>query len=102
MVASMKVLIASSTTSSMLAIAIHKPSTMCSLALARSKSNFVLLFLGALVSNIGNIFCSFAISYWILDITNNNNNEIIDIIEYEIFFFKKIIYITKNFPTTNT
>ena len=34
--------------------------------------NFVLLFLGALVSNIGNIFCSFAISYWILDITNNN------------------------------
>lgn len=34
--------------------------------------NFVLLFLGALVSNIGNLFYNFAVSYWILDLTNNN------------------------------
>ena len=34
--------------------------------------NFVLIFLGALVSNIVRLFYSFAVSYWILDITNNN------------------------------
>ena len=34
--------------------------------------NFMLIFLGMLVSNIGNLFYSFAVSYWILDITNNN------------------------------
>lgn len=34
--------------------------------------NFVLIFLGALVSNIVSLFYSFAVSYWILDITNNN------------------------------
>lgn len=34
--------------------------------------NFVLVFLGALVSNIGSLFYSFAVGYWILDITNNN------------------------------
>lgn len=34
--------------------------------------NFVLIFLGTLVSNIGSLFYSFAVSYWILDITNNN------------------------------
>ena len=34
--------------------------------------NFVLIFLGALVSNIVNLFYSFAVGYWILEITNNN------------------------------
>ena len=34
--------------------------------------NFILIFLGALVSNIGNLFYSFAVSYWILDITGND------------------------------
>lgn len=34
--------------------------------------NFVLIFIGTLVSNIGNLFYSFAVSYWILDITGNN------------------------------
>lgn len=34
--------------------------------------NFVLIFFGALVSNIVSLFYSFAVSYWILDITNNN------------------------------
>ena len=34
--------------------------------------NFVLVFLGALVSNIGSLFYSFSVGYWILDITNNN------------------------------
>ena len=34
--------------------------------------NFLLIFLGTLVSNVGNLFYSFAVSYWILDITNNN------------------------------
>lgn len=34
--------------------------------------NFILIFLGALVSNIVNLFYSFAVGYWILDITNNN------------------------------
>ena len=34
--------------------------------------NFVLVFIGALVSNIGSLFYSFAVGYWILDITNNN------------------------------
>ena len=37
-----------------------------------TNKNFVLIFLGALVSDIGNLFYSFAVSYWILDITNNN------------------------------
>ena len=34
--------------------------------------NFVLIFLGALVSNIVSLFYSFAVGYWILEITNNN------------------------------
>ena len=37
-----------------------------------TNKNFVLIFLGALVSNIGSLFYSFAVSYWILDITNND------------------------------
>ena len=37
-----------------------------------TNKNFILIFLGALVSDIGNLFYSFAVSYWILDITNNN------------------------------
>ena len=37
-----------------------------------ANKNFVLIFLGALVSNIGSLFYSFAVSYWILDITNND------------------------------
>ena len=34
--------------------------------------NFNLVFLGALVSNIGNLFYSFAVSFYILKITSNN------------------------------
>ena len=34
--------------------------------------NFILIFLGALVSNIGNLLYSFAVSLWILDITGKN------------------------------
>ena len=34
--------------------------------------NFILIFLGALVSNIVNMFYSFSVGYWILEITNNN------------------------------
>jgi len=34
--------------------------------------NYVLLFLGALVSNLGNTIYNFAISLYILDVTNNN------------------------------
>ena len=37
-----------------------------------NNKNFILIFLGALVSNIVNLFYSFAVGYWILDITNNN------------------------------
>ena len=37
-----------------------------------TNKNFVLIFLGALISNIGSIFYSFAVSYWILDVTNND------------------------------
>jgi len=35
--------------------------------------NFTLAFLGALVSNVGAIFYSFAVSFFILEITNNNS-----------------------------
>ncbi|MEG1804014.1 MAG: MFS transporter [Clostridia bacterium] len=34
--------------------------------------NFLLLFLGTLVSNVGNTFYSFVVSFYILAITNNN------------------------------
>lgn len=34
--------------------------------------NFTLAFLGALVSNLGNILYSFAVSFYILSLTNNN------------------------------
>ena len=37
-----------------------------------TNKNFVLAFLGAFVSNTGNIFASFAISFYILALTNNN------------------------------
>lgn len=35
--------------------------------------NFVLTFLGTLVSNVGNTFYNFAISFYILSLTNNNS-----------------------------
>ena len=34
--------------------------------------NFVLTFLGAAVSNVGALFYSFAVSFWILELTDNN------------------------------
>ena len=34
--------------------------------------NFTLVFLGALVSNVGALFYSFAVSFYILKITDNN------------------------------
>ena len=34
--------------------------------------NFALVFFGALVTNIGSLFYSFTVSFYILDITNNN------------------------------
>jgi Na+/melibiose symporter-like transporter len=37
-----------------------------------TNKNFVLIFLGALVSNIGAILYNFVVSYWILDITGKN------------------------------
>ena len=40
--------------------------------------NFVLSFFGGLVSNIGAIFYSFAVSFYILDITGNNAEEILN------------------------
>ena len=37
-----------------------------------TNKNFVLAFLGAFVSNMGNILYSFAVSFYILYLTNNN------------------------------
>ena len=34
--------------------------------------SYTLTFFGALVSNLGNIFYSFAVSFYILKLTNNN------------------------------
>ena len=37
-----------------------------------SYKNYSLTFFGALVSNLGNILYSFAVSFYILKLTNNN------------------------------